>query len=305
MDLYFAVNTSAGAILFGLVVLPSLVLCVLCVLALFRAEGLAWQMKALLINIFAAEICNWLSLTLFIFGPPVREGLELGVYPACAVPSSLYFVSALQKMSSTTLYAIMVYVFIKYGKEKLKWQVIATCIALSWVLSLGYSTIPYFPGFGLVNDNGYCGFDSESVLLRASLPVIQLEGFICVVIIITFSILTYCYTKKNAMEGSTEVKKAVAKNLYYLMISTIISFSFSFMPALFPYIRAAFAESAWIILIVVDNMFTMFLSLPSVATPIAAVVILKPVQMAIREVCSKMCACCRHGAGGDSTTRAE
>ena len=227
------------------------------------------------------------------------------MYPACAVSGSLYFVTALQKMSSTTLYAIVVYVFLKYGKEKLKWQVIVTCIALSWVLSLGYSTIPYFPGFGLVNDNGYCGVDSESVLLRSSLPVIQLEGLICVVIVISFSILTYCYTKKSTMEGSTEVKKAVVKNLYYLMISTIISFSFSFMPALFPFIRAALSGSFWIIPIVVNNMFTLFLTLPSVATPIAAVVILKPVRAALRGVCIKMCICCSHRAGGDSTTRAE
>ena len=298
MDLYFAVNISVGAILFGLVVLPSLVLCVLCVLALFRAEGLAWQMKALLINIFAAEICNWLSITVFCFSFPVREGLELGVYPTCAVPMSLYFVSALQKMSSTTLYAIMVYVFLKYGREKLKWQVIVSCIAFSWVLSLGYSAIPYFPEFGLVNDNGFCGVDSESVLLRSSLPVIQLEGFICVVIIITFSILTYCYTKRSTMEGSTEVRKAIAKNLYYLMISTVISFSFSFMPALFPYVRAAFAESDLFVQLVLNNMFTLFLALPSVTTPIAAVVILKPVRAAFR----KLCACCVHRANSNTAT---
>ena len=38
------------------------------------------------------------------------------------------------------------------------------------------------------------------------------------IIIVTFNILTYCYTKKNTLDGNVEVKKAVARNLKYITI---------------------------------------------------------------------------------------
>ena len=305
MNLYFAVNTSVNILLFGLVVLPTLILCVLCVLALFLAEGLIWQMKVLLINLFAAEVCNWLGRSLLLVGFPVWASLELEVDPACSVAISLFIVSTLQKMTATTLYAIMVYMFIKYNVKKLKWQVIVTYIAISWVVSLGMSIIPYFPEFGLFNNNGFCDIDSESVLLNSSAPVILVLVFICVIIITTFTILTYCYTKKNTLEGSVEVKKAIARNLQYLMIASIVTLVFNTVPAFSSLVRAAFAESGVVVQISINYIELVFLNLPSVATPIATIVILKPVRVAVREVCSKMCACCKSRAVGDSTTRAQ
>ena len=283
VDLYFAVNTSVSILLFGLVVLPTLILCMLCVLALFLAKDLVWQMKAPLINIFAAEVCNWLALSLIFVGFPVRESLGLEADPACFVAISLAIVTAVQKMTATTLYAIMVYIFLKHSVRKFKWQVIVTCIAVSWVVSLGLSIFPYFPEFGSFNNNGFCEVEPGSVLATVSGLAVLLQGLICVIIIITFTILTYCYTKKNALEDNTAVKKAIARNLQYLMISAIISYVFNTVPAFFPLIRAAAAEEGVIVVILTNYILRLFLNLPTVATPVVTIIILRPVRVAMQQ----------------------
>ena len=137
----------------------------MCAGPLTIARDLVWQVKMLLINIFAVEICNWLGQAILFVGFPVRQSLELEADPACGVAVSLFIVTALQKMSATAIYAIMVYVFLKYGVKKLKWQVICTCIAVSWVVSLGMGTLPNLPEFGLFNNNGFCETDPGSVLI--------------------------------------------------------------------------------------------------------------------------------------------
>ena len=120
VDLYFAVNTTVSILVFGLIVLPALILNVLCVLALLLARDLVWQVKMLLINIFAVEICSWLGQAILFVGFPVRQSLELEADPACGVAVSLFIVTALQKMSATAIYAIMVYVFSQLRCEKVK-----------------------------------------------------------------------------------------------------------------------------------------------------------------------------------------
>lgn len=40
---YFAANTAANTSIFAIIILPTLILCILCALALFFADGINWK----------------------------------------------------------------------------------------------------------------------------------------------------------------------------------------------------------------------------------------------------------------------
>ena len=52
------------------------------------------------------------------------------------------FVATLQISLGTSLYAIMVYTHLKYGLAKMKWWIIISYIAVSWVVALAVSALP-------------------------------------------------------------------------------------------------------------------------------------------------------------------
>lgn len=114
-DLFFIVGTSVNLGLFFVFTLPALILCLLCVLALFFANGINWPMRVILINIFTVEICTWLSLALLLVRFPARDRIQIEGDFSCSVVISLFILTAVQRYSATALYAIMVFIFIKYG----------------------------------------------------------------------------------------------------------------------------------------------------------------------------------------------
>lgn len=59
---------------------------------------------------------------------------------------------------------------------------------------------------------------------------------------ITFSILTYCYIKNNTILENAELKKAIAKNLLYLLIASVLSLIYNLGPSTFPIITRALED---------------------------------------------------------------
>ena len=66
---FLIANSAICAALFLVIVVPALLLCVLCVLALITDNTVANKIKAPLINFFAAEICQWVRNS-FLCGSP-------------------------------------------------------------------------------------------------------------------------------------------------------------------------------------------------------------------------------------------
>ena len=290
-DLYFNVNTSAQVGLFFIAVLPTLILCLLCVVALLFASSINWQMRVVLINIFAADICTWLGLTVLFLGFPLRASVRMGGEWSCSVALSLFNVGPQQKFSITALYAIMVYVFIKYGPRKLKWYAIAPYIGITWVVAIAIGIFPYF-NRSLFNSQGFCRVrESTSVSPSSSILVGVIVVFFSVIIV--FSLLTGCYVKRNVLEDNVQVKRAIAKNLLFLVISIILTVISNILPASFPAIREAFEDRGLISLVLIDYVIRLFLNLPFVITPIAAIIILKPMQDALKQGFNMLCCCCK------------
>ena len=116
LKVYFDANVAVNIFLFIFLILPSFLLCLVCVLALVFATEINVKIRLLLINIYAVEICEWLAYAVYYLGWPVR--LLHDEVGTCQFFISTLVVSAIQKFTAGSIYAIKVYIFIKYGEKK-------------------------------------------------------------------------------------------------------------------------------------------------------------------------------------------
>ena len=256
-------------------------------------------MRVLLINILAVEICEWLAFSVLFLGFPAREGRQNDGDFSCEASTSLFIASSLQRYSATALYAIMVYFFIKYGTSKMKWSTILPYIAVSWVTSAIIGSLTFSRQFAHLTTNGFCDDSADAPLgaIFTALIAIQLVVFLCIAIV--FSILTFCYMKKNTLSGNVEVKRAVAKSLLYLVIEVIVAFLNGIFVGTFPIIKAALGDAYVLRVILLNYVYRVILVLISMVTPIAMLMLLKPLRIAVKQT---MTLCKKNGADAQSGT---
>ena len=206
---------------------------------------------------------------------------------SCAVFCSLNITSFSIKFTAVALYATMVYFFIKYGVTKLKRMAIIVFIVVSWTVTLSLATVPYFLTSDFVNDSGFCYVLPSSSSVVVSVVTSDRLSIACFSLcaILLFSILTYCYTKKNVISsdtnGSSDAKQAVVRNLKYLALVSAISLYFNATSAIYPFVRLRVfsANNGVVLTLVLSSVFGIFLDLLSAATP----------------MCPQTCSCCNQG----------
>ena len=254
VDLYFAVNAGIHAAIFAFTALPALILCLLCVIALFFADEVIWPMRVLIINIFIAENVYWVA--------------------------------------QLALYSIKVYIFIQYGTKRVKWAVIVPYIIISYLVAIVVGGVPIFGRQSVTIDNGFCISD-QNTFVQAFVAVAVFMIFILLTITIIFSFLTFCYVKKTVLRENVDIKKAVARNLYYFTIASFFALVYSIAPAASSPIKLALSDKGVIPTTIVNYIFQVLISLPSAASPVVAIAILKPLRLALKQGITK---CCRRRA---------
>ena len=288
-DQYFKVTVAVNIPFFMVLVLPSLLLCLLCAVALIFAKEINNKIRLFLINIYAGEICKWITYSLFYLAWPARVLYQTRVL--CKLSFSTFSVETTQSFMSVAFYAIFVYAFTKYGEKKLKWSYVIPLIVASWMVTLAIAAIPYFDS-GITTNNGFCTTDPGTVLFKVSSAIIGILVLVFLGIQVVCTIFTACYIKKNTLEGNTDIKKAVAKVLAYFIISSFLSFFNNIAPVFIPLIKNAIPDEPKT-MIVVNYLLIMVLNIPSIATPIITIVLLKPVRVAIKAMIKRACMCCR------------
>ena len=118
LDIFNAVNSAGYVFIFTAVVLPSFSLCMLTAIALFLAHSLNWPVRIALINIFAGEMTLWISYAMNYLGYPGRAYDPVGVVN-CRFFLSASLASVVASLSAIAVYAVIVYIFIKYGIKNL------------------------------------------------------------------------------------------------------------------------------------------------------------------------------------------
>ncbi len=156
-------------------------------------------------------------------------------------------------------------------------------IIVSWTaILLIFGILPYFSLFGIINSNGFCTRDADSILFIASIPFGVLLTVICLSIVSVCCILTGIYIKRNVLEDNVEIKKAVAKILLYLTIVSVISFVSGLLPAATPAIREATrASSGTVGELVINYTLRVIYTITSIATPFITIILLKPLRTAV------------------------
>ena len=292
-------------------VAPALVLSILTTLALLLAGDMNKKIRTLLINIFVAEIVLCLRLSANFLAYPIRQLFDIGdtaLVSLCRFQVSVGIIAVLSKVGSITLYAVMVYVFIKFGIKKVKWFILAIPIVVIWVISVGFcitaavrprdtsDNAVVFEGFCLENLESDEVFESRRRQFLIQLIVgWMLQGVVCGGIIITFSILTFHFMKKNLAPTSEGPKRAIAKSLLFLSIDALLSI---FSGVVLPTISLLAApdpsdmdfERGFIQASVKDHIVELTLSLVTVYTPLVTIILLKPIRDALKQLVTK-CDC--------------
>ena len=287
IGLYFVCNTAVNTLLFSLMILPPFVLCLVCILALFFARDINSKIWLLLVNIFTAEICNWISYTIITVGWPIRFHYKELI--SCKVFTSSFILSGIQRFIAGAIYAVNVYIFIKYGDKKLKWYMIVPFVIITWLVTVAISTLPYFLDSQVKNVHGFCSFDPGSRLfVIAALGILTVAVTLLVVQLI-FGLLTVVFIKRNVLVENTDVKKAIAKVLAYLLIASILSFINNVVPLIGPVLRRLTADDDIIGIIATNYVIRSIFNVPAIATPIVAILLLKPVRLALKTIPRRLC----------------
>ena len=285
---YFNYNVMISISLFTLVIVPPFFLSLLCVVGLISTKEINKKIQFSLINVFAGEILRCLCFSFFYLGVPVRLIYEENV--SCKLFISLFYVTAGQKFTSDTIYAICVSIFIKYGEKKLKWYVMIPFTVISWTVSIAMGIIPYFDDVGTANIKGFCKIDPDSSLFKGLVLTLTGLALFFLTIQITCIIVTVAYIKKNVLEGNTDVKKVVTKVMVYFVSVSVLTFILSIVPTANPSIVKQLSNSI-VNFVAVNYIIRLVYNIPAIATPIVAIAMLTPVRVALKNLSKNYCQC--------------
>lgn len=295
-ELYYDGNISVNLLLFFFLVLPMLSLCMLCVVALVFAKEMNRKIRFLLVNVFASEICSWIGLGVLCLGWPIRQQYHEEIL--CRVFISLFIVGGVQKFTSAAIYAINIYVFVKYGEKKLKWHFIITYAVFSWILAIAFGIIPYLKEHGTAGLYGFCRSNINNLIVKLSVFILAAIALISVLTEIVFCVLTVVYMQRNVLESSTDVKRAITKMLAYVTVTSVLSLINIFAPVIIPAVLGAIISERLLKTLVANYMIHIVNNLCAIAMPVVAIVWLKPVRIALKTMFKKICvfiSCVRGG----------
>lgn len=278
---YTVATTGVTVIVSTLLVLPSLILCLVCVLALIFTTITSAKIRILLMNMFAAEICHWFAYIVFYFGFSARlSNLMPGETSySCQFFYSALSVSRVQKFTAGAVYAAVVYNILKYGEDKLKWKVIAPLIIVSWVVVIvGCGSIPYTNLVMIASNHGICRVAFTAVI-DGVVAFFLFIALTCSAVTIFFCILVSLHIKKN-IPNTDDVKKGIAKILFFNTIATILTFIASVGPTISVFtIGKLFENEADVI--VTNLIIQIVLSLLPIATPVVIIAFFKTLRIGI------------------------
>ena len=223
VELFFAINTAANVSIFSVFTLPSIIFGMLCIAGLISTKKIDWKLKVILANVIAIDIVYSMAHTLLYLGYPLRAygGDEIGY--SCEIALSLLLGTGVAKPASFTLYTVVAYVFIKYGKDKIKWQYLVVSLIAIWLVNIGLFVANFlgaFMDFSIVS-NGFCAeqVTADSPLLDILTAIIVVTASAsCTGVTLVFSILTGCYVKTHTIQDDASLKKEMLEFLVFQWI---------------------------------------------------------------------------------------
>ena len=285
---FYNVNSAINIGLVIVLTLPELLVCGLSLLAIVFAKEVNTKLRALLINILATDMAYSIGITASFLQYPIKARNASSGDISCSTILSILLTSDVNKLVVVAVYAIMVYLFIKYNVKKLKWYTIVPSILIPWVLAVGLSQLTYSREFGVSIEGGFCTIDPTPLYIAVLITVWVVEVIGCLPIIVIFSVLTYLYIRNNVLEGNSEIKKAITRNLFYHLAAAVFSL-LHLIPTVFPLVFAN-AEVNVTAMLVMYYILNFVFRLPSLFTPVVTIIMLDPLRKAVKKLlCCGFC----------------
>lgn len=288
-ELYRGIDSAVRVLLFLLLLLPATILYILCVIALSIAKDVSLKMRVVLINVLLPELASVIGTVIddigMISGQPVIPCIVAYSFISGQVHASIFV---------TPLFSVVVYIFLKHGDKKLKWSGIIIYAVIFWVVSIiaGGS-------FFLLNDVsvvGYCILNSRYTIVLNNIVFFfatLLPLTIGIFIVVSLTILSYCYIKKNTLavdaDTPSPVKKAFSRILIFYTIKMFFILLQPIISVIFIQVRVNGAEPAGFV--VTQIFYYAFLKIPFEVlyflTPVISIAFLKPIRDALKEIWCK------------------
>ena len=284
----FVINPAIHVSLF-VVDLPVFVLITLTVIAVLLTKDLNINLRIIFLNVFAADISTLIGAGIVSLSNPFRVHNESEVDYTCALASSAIFAA---KLFSTSLYAVVVFIFIKYGAKKLKCSIIVLSIVFTWALCILASTALYTSLYAPENNYGLCFLNIQSALfLTLSAISLLLLFMVGLGITILFGIFTFCYVKKNTLEESTDTHEAVVKILVYVIVGTVISLINTLVPTVLSASVKILNQRPLLALVLYTLTGVVFI-FSLMLYPVVTLIFLRSVHATVIKIVT-LCFCCR------------
>ena len=239
-----------------------------------------------LTNIFIAETSVSVGISAKYVGYPKRVTGVDATGISCDIQLGFIIVGYLSTAPAITLYAVTTYLFIKYGKKKMKMYVY---IAISWaVFTMIWLVIGSRALTTTIVSNGFCfgigGFGLTTIFIAIAIVGVSLtycQHVLC-------GVLTCCLRRK--VSGNTGTKKAITKILIFHAIKMFILLvefiSGALVTVLLPPPRS---HADVIVFLVINYTFVDILNnVTFLLTPIISLIILKPLRDTLKELCKKI-----------------
>ena len=282
--LFSTVHSSVHLVLFLFITLPSIILVAVCIVALLMAKTIKLKMKVTIINIFAAETIASLGLAVLYIGYPIRVTGNDASAISCRIGAALIAIGFNADLLAIALYAVAVYIFMKYNIRKLKWYVIVTVITTSWVICFIMGVVVGSTMDAAV-DNGFCVPSDQTVATESSafLAINALLMLGCVTVLITLVILILYHARQNIADGNTRTKRAITKILWYHSAKTFVFLLQYALTGILPFSQSHL--DSFTAVLAIKYIIDLLYNLTSLLTPIVSLVFLQPLRNALQEEC--------------------
>ena len=286
-ELFYAVNTALNLTLFTIFSLPTLILCVLCIVALLFAKEINWKIRVIMINLLTPEAIVSLSYIMSYVGYPVRAYSSSDNSLTCTIFSGVFVSGAVNRVTAAPFFAVAVFIFVKCNVVKLKWWVIVLSLVVFSLLALSAGVFQFFTNREVAR-NGFCifelSFDGSEVVITIFVMV-TFGSVLLSLITVVVGVLSYCSVKKTVshdVSSSTTVKKAVTKILSFHAFKVVFQLLTSGVTSLYFIDQESHSVlSTLLIYYALEVLYWPFIIL----TPIASLILLKPIRTALRQMC--------------------
>ena len=285
VELFFAFNTAANVAIFSVFTLPSIIFGMLCIAGLISTKKIDWKLKVIIANVIAVDIVYSMGQILLYLGYPLRAygGDENGY--SCEIAASFLFGTLFTKPASFTLYTVVAYVFIKYGKDKIKWQYLVVFLIAIWLVNIGLFVANIVRDFTIVS-NGFCveQLTADSPLLDIlTATIIVTASASCTGVTLVFSILTGCYVKTHTIQDDASLKKEMMKFLVFQWINVVVPA----VAIICSGVVAGINIPSVILTLSLLYLVSVFYAASVLLTPLACFFILKPIRKSLKDMCQR------------------